>query len=53
MALHGQDSHALIEVPDRGAGISVEDQPRVFDKFYRAPTKENELLPGDRLGIDS
>jgi signal transduction histidine kinase len=34
---NGQDSHALfISVRDSGGGIAAEDQPRVFQRFYRA-----------------
>ena len=31
-----QDGNALIEVADRGPGVSAQDRERVFDKFYRA-----------------
>jgi signal transduction histidine kinase len=36
---------------DRGIGIPPEDQKRIFEKFYRAPVRENELLPGTGLGL--
>jgi two-component system phosphate regulon sensor histidine kinase PhoR len=41
----------VIDVVDRGIGIPVDDQPRVFDKFYRAPTPENHHIPGTGLGL--
>jgi two-component system sensor histidine kinase KdpD len=31
-----QEGNALIEVADRGPGVSAQDRERVFDKFYRA-----------------
>jgi two-component system, OmpR family, sensor histidine kinase MprB len=36
-------------VRDHGAGIDPEDLPRVFDRFYRAPSARG--LPGSGLGL--
>jgi two-component system sensor histidine kinase MprB len=38
-----------IEVRDHGPGISTEDLPRVFDRFYRAPGARGR--PGSGLGL--
>jgi two-component system sensor histidine kinase MprB len=38
-----------IEVRDHGPGISLEDLPRVFDRFYRAPGTRGR--PGSGLGL--
>jgi two-component system sensor histidine kinase SenX3 len=51
LALRRVDSRAEIRVADRGIGIPAEEQKRVFEKFYRSPTRENELLPGTGLGL--
>jgi two-component system, OmpR family, sensor kinase len=36
MAAHAQDNHVRISVRDEGAGIGVEHQALIFDRFYRA-----------------
>ncbi|MCH8937380.1 MAG: HAMP domain-containing histidine kinase, partial [Gemmatimonadetes bacterium] len=42
---------ALIEVSDRGVGIEPEEQVRIFEKFYRAHTPENDHIPGTGIGL--
>jgi len=51
LRLRAEDGDALIEVTDRGVGIALEEQARIFEKFYRAPTPENGLIPGAGLGL--
>jgi two-component system sensor histidine kinase MprB len=38
-----------LEVHDHGGGIDAEDLPRVFDRFYRAPSARGK--PGSGLGL--
>jgi two-component system, OmpR family, sensor histidine kinase MprB len=38
-----------LHVRDHGPGFSSEDLPRVFDRFYRAPSARG--LPGSGLGL--
>ena len=51
LRLQREDGEAVIQVSDRGVGIAAEEQARIFDKFYRAPTRENQLVPGTGLGL--
>ncbi len=40
-----------IRVTDRGIGIAKEEQARIFEKFYRARTPENQRIAGTGLGL--
>jgi two-component system sensor histidine kinase KdpD len=42
---------AVIEVLDRGRGIPVGDEERVFTRFYRAPDLRETALPGVGIGL--
>jgi two-component system sensor histidine kinase MprB len=43
------DGTAVIEVTDQGPGISDDDLPHVFERFYRS--EEARTLPGSGLGL--
>jgi signal transduction histidine kinase len=47
--LNGQ--RVLIAVRDTGIGIGPDDQPHVFEKFYRAADDAVQTLPGTGLGL--
>src|SRR5262245_61417784 len=47
--LERRDESAAIEIQDRGIGIPLEDQPRMFESFHRASNVENR--PGTGLGL--
>lgn len=49
--LKKKDSHALIQVIDRGIGIDPKEQKHIFEKFYRIPSPENERIVGTGLGL--
>ncbi|MGO9465175.1 MAG: sensor histidine kinase [Isosphaeraceae bacterium] len=45
------DRQAMLSVRDNGIGISPDDQPRVFDRFYRAGRPQNGEHAGSGLGL--
>ena len=51
LGLGRSNGEIVVRVADRGIGIAPEEQSRIFDKFYRAPTRENQLIPGTGLGL--
>jgi signal transduction histidine kinase len=51
LRLRRQDQQAVIEVTDRGVGITTGHVKRIFEKFYRVPTPENQRIPGTGLGL--
>jgi signal transduction histidine kinase len=40
-----------LEVADTGIGIAVDDQRRLFDRFFRASTTVQQHFPGSGLGL--
>ena len=46
-----EDNFAVIHVKDKGIGISLEEQDRIFDTFYRAEDEKIQSLAGAGLGL--
>ena len=46
-----EDGAVVIGVRDYGIGIPLEYQGRIFERFYRVPSAENQHVPGAGLGL--
>jgi len=51
LRLFARDGNAVIEVVDRGLGLTPDERKRVFEKFYRAPSHESHSIAGTGLGL--
>lgn len=46
-----RDGAMVVIVRDYGIGVAPEHQSRLFERFYRAPTTDNDVIPGTGLGL--
>ena len=51
LGLYRENGEVVVKVADHGIGIAPEEHTRIFDKFYRAPSRENQSIPGTGLGL--
>jgi heavy metal sensor kinase len=51
LALHQDDAWAVLRVADTGIGLAPEEQERIFQRFYRAPTAVSRGEGGSGLGL--
>lgn len=47
--ISSEEDHSRISISDTGIGISTEDLPKIFNRFYRADVSRTE--PGHGLGL--
>ena len=50
MGAHVKDGVLTLEVTDYGKGIPVDEQRRIFERFYRSPSVRRQI-PGSGLGL--
>lgn len=49
--VNGDDQHVTISIADTGLGIPLEDQPHLFQKFYRVDNTDTREIGGTGLGL--
>jgi len=50
ISIHAEQNQLILQVMDHGPGIPASDQPRIFDKFYRASNITSDV-EGSGLGL--
>jgi signal transduction histidine kinase len=45
------DGDVVIQVTDRGMGIDAGEQKKIFEKFHRVGSPENQRITGTGLGL--
>jgi len=51
VALHDVDGRAVLTVSDTGTGIAIDEQGRIFDRFYRTKDSRSRTHEGAGIGL--
>jgi signal transduction histidine kinase len=51
LRVHARDDYVVVEVADTGIGIPESEQPRLFERFFRASNALTHAIPGTGLGL--
>lgn len=46
-----EDNKAIVSVRDSGIGIDPENTPKIFERFYRVPGRQEATYPGFGIGL--
>ncbi|HSU29220.1 MAG TPA: PAS domain S-box protein [Chitinophagaceae bacterium] len=51
MTVNNDGNTSVVKIRDFGIGIDPEDQPRIFERFYRVEGKSEQTFPGFGIGL--
>ena len=51
VAVTSRPGLAVLEVADTGIGVPAQEQPRLFDRFFRSSLAQHHAIPGSGLGL--
>jgi signal transduction histidine kinase len=51
LTISEENEYAIISIKDTGIGISPEDMPYIFERFYRADASRSRLTGGSGIGL--